>query len=183
MMTAARTKPSRQAAFTLVELLIVLGILVMIMAFVAPRVLRSGEKADINLTKVQIGGFKRILTDYHLDMKSYPTTEQGLEALFRRPDDLDESKADRWDGPYGDGESAPKDPWGNPYQYEWPSTHGDQMGDTDEGSGREFPDIWSFGPDGEDGTEDDICNWKKETADGEEGDEMPGIDLGGEGDL
>jgi general secretion pathway protein G len=57
--------------------------------------------------------------------------------------------ADRWDGPYLNSQLIPKDPWGNVYQYEYPPQRG--QGD--------YPDIWSFGPDGEDGTEDDVVSW------------------------
>jgi general secretion pathway protein G len=119
---------------------------------------------------------------YYLDMDKFPTSEQGIEALYRRPSDEEEDS--KWDGPYGDGDDAPLDPWGNEYQYEWPSTHGDDTGDGESG-GREYPDIWSLGKDGEDGTDDDIINWKKEGGDGDgEGrDDMPEIDLSGEGDL
>ena len=165
----------RRQAFTLIELLIVLGILVMLLAFVGPRVLRSGEKADIKMVTVQIGGFKKSLQMYYADMKSYPTTEQGLAALLEEPEDLGEQSNWDKDG-YIDEDTIPKDPWGNSYQYEWPSNHGRKR----------FPDIWSFGPDGEDGTEDDICNWKKESKDseGELGDLENFEDLGDfEGDL
>lgn len=144
-----RTRLVRDA-FTLVELLIVLGILVMLFAIVGPRVLSSGKKADANLAATQIAAFKPILEHYYIDMKTYPTTEQGLAALYERPDDLDENA--NWDGPYADGVDEPSDPWGRKYQYEYPSSR----------SERDFPDIWSLGADGEEDTEDDIFNWKKE---------------------
>lgn len=142
------------SGFTLVELLIVLGILVMLFAIVGPRVLSQGKKADANLAATQIAAFKPILDFYYIDMKSFPSTEQGLLALYQRPDDLADDAA--WDGPYGDGVEVPKDPWGREYRYEYPSTH----------SERDFPDIWSVGADGEDDTEDDIVNWKKEDEEG-----------------
>jgi general secretion pathway protein G len=139
-----------QSGFTLVELLIVLGILVMLFAIVGPRVLRSGKKADANLAATQIAAFKPILEHYYIDMKTYPTTEQGLNALYERPDDL--PKDANWDGPYGDGSEVPLDPWKHEYQYEFPSSRSD----------RDFPDIWSLGSDGEEDTDDDIVNWKQE---------------------
>lgn len=153
MLQKVNRRPTRSHGFTLVELLIVLGILVMLFAIVGPRVLRSGKKADANLASTQIAAFKLILDHYYIDMKTYPATEQGLDALYERPDDLpDDSK---WDGPYGDGSETPTDPWGNPYQYEFPSSH-DQL---------DFPDIWSLGSDGEEDTEDDLVNWKEEDQD------------------
>ncbi|MCA9260054.1 MAG: type II secretion system major pseudopilin GspG [Planctomycetales bacterium] len=144
---------SERRAFTLVELLIVLGILVMLFAIVGPRVLRSGKKADVNLARTQLGAFKATLDHYYVDLKSYPTTEQGLDALYERPEDLAEEA--EWDGPYGDGSEPPLDPWGRDYQYEFPSSRTE----------RDFPDIWSLGPDGEEDTEDDVVNWTKDEDD------------------
>ena len=144
-----QAKQSRRPAFTLVEVLIVLGILVMLFAIVGPRVLRSGKKADVNVANTQISSFKPILEHYYIDMKTFPTTEQGLAALYERPDELDEES--KWDGPYGDGLTVPTDPWGNEYQYEYPPSD----------SERDFPNIWSLGPDGEEDTDDDIVNWEK----------------------
>jgi len=134
------------AGFTLVEMLVVLAILVLLVSMVVPRIIGSQKKADINATKTQIGMFKATLERYALDCKKFPTTEQGLEALVSKPADMDENVA--WDGPYVTGE-IPKDPWGNDYQYAYPPERG--TGDN--------PDIWSYGPDGEDNTEDDICSW------------------------
>ncbi len=136
--------------FTLVELLIVLGILAMLMALVAPRVMKQGEKANLDKARVDIAAFKQVLKLYKLDMKKFPTTEQSLSALSDEPEDLGEGSP--WDGPYLETDDVPSDPWNNPYQYEWPSTHGKA----------DYPDIWSFGPDGEEGTEDDIVNWKQD---------------------
>ena len=155
-MFANRSARPRRTGFTLVELLIVLGILVMLFAIVGPRVLRSGKKADADLATTQIAAFKPILELYYIDMKSFPSTEQGLKALYERPEDVEEDS--RWDGPYGDGFDVPTDPWGNDYQYEYPPTH----------SKRDFPEIWSSGPDGEEDTEDDVINWKAEEGQNEE---------------
>mgnify|MGYP005832345503 CR=1 FL=1 len=138
--------------FTLVEMLVVLGILVVLVSLVAPRIIGSQKKADIKAAKTQIGMIKAALEHYALDTKSYPTTEQGLQALIERPADLDESVP--WEGPYLSG-SLPKDPWGNDYMYEYPGTH----------TNSDQPEIWSLGPDKEDNTEDDICSWDR-TAEG-----------------
>lgn len=140
----------RRSGFTLVELLIVLGILVMLFAIVGPRVLSSGKKADVNVARTQIGSFKAILDNYYLDLKTFPTTEQGLIALVERPDDLPDDA--NWDGPYMDG-NLPKDPWGRDYLYEYPSSHEE---------GRDFPDIWSLGPDRQEDSGDEIINWKSD---------------------
>ncbi len=163
----------RRRGFTLMELLVVLAILVLLMAMVAPRILGTQKKADINAAKTQIGLFRGALDRYALDLKDYPTTDQGLRSLCEEPSQDTKSYSDRgnsrvetnidsengngnesssgtkWDGPYLSSTSVPKDPWGHAYQYEYPPTHG--KGD--------FPDIWSYGPDGEDGTDDDIVSW------------------------
>jgi len=143
----------RHAGFTLVEMLVVLAILVLVASLVVPRILGSQRKADIRVTQTRIGLLRGALESYAADCKTYPTTEEGLEALLSRPPDLPESIA--W-GPTPYVDAIPKDPWGNDLQYEYPPTRG--TGDT--------PDIWSFGPDGEDGTEDDICSWTKEPGSG-----------------
>ena len=170
-MKSITTKQHTSSGFTLVELLIVLGILAMLMALVAPRVLKSGEKANVKKAQVDIAAFKEVLKMYHLDMKKFPTTEQGLAALSTEPEDSGEGSP--WDGPYLETDGVPLDPWNNSYQYEYPSTHGKS----------DYPDIWSWGPDGEDGTEDDIVNWKKDSAgDDASGLEGDGLDMGGGGD-
>jgi general secretion pathway protein G len=142
-----RPRKSHRTAFTLVELLIVLGILVLLLSMVVPRFLGSQKKAKIDTTKAQIGMFRAALEHYYLDCNQFPSTEQGLDALMSRPADLPENAT--WNS---DGYVSAKiglDPWGNEYQYEYPPSHGTM----------DAPDIWSYGPDGEEGTDDDICSW------------------------
>jgi len=155
-MKARKTQQSKRAGFTLIEMLVVLAILVLLMSMVGPRILGSRKKADINTAKSQIGMFQASLETYNLDMKPYPETEQGLTALVETP--AKDDTATKWDGPYITKSNIPKDPWGNDYQYEFPPTHGKD---------KDAPDIWSLGPDGEDGTEDDVVSWVGE--EGEEG--------------
>lgn len=131
--------------FSLVELMIVLAILVLLAGLVLPRLLGSQQKADIQATKTQIANFKSSLEMYAVDNKSFPNTEEGLKALQSKPEE--ENRARNWAGPYM--EELPIDPWGNPYNYEYPPTNGS----------KDFPNIWSNGPDSETGTEDDIKNW------------------------
>lgn len=142
---------------TLLELMIVLIILVGLMAIVGPRLLGSQQKADIRTTEAQIGNLTSALKMYVVDMKIFPSTEEGLQMLVQPPDD--ERLARKWAGPYIEGTQIPLDPWGNEFQYEY---------DLDEGSSEgitiDMPRIFSPGPDGQPGTADDISN---RPADGE----------------
>ena len=130
--------------FTLIELLIVMVIISLLAAFVAPRFFGQEKKAKQRGTKGQIALLESAVDTYRLDIGRYPSTEQGLEALREKPDGLD-----KWDGPYLRKE-LPLDPWGNPYVYESPSEHGEYA-------------IMSYGADGSPGGEGydmDIVSWK-----------------------
>jgi type II secretion system protein G len=108
------------------------------------KVMKKVEVA-INAAKRQIGLLKTPLLTYQLDIGSLPTTAQGLDALRRPPADLPNPQ--RWAGPYLDAD-VPLDPWGKPYHYCSPGTHN-----------HDSYDVWSSGPDGINGTQDDIGNW------------------------
>ena len=167
----------RRDGFTLTELLIVLAILVGLLALVLPRILGSKKKADRNTAKAQIELFRGALERYAMDTNDFPTTEQGLQALLAPPSDMDEleeTSTEGWDGPYVNKDAIDKDPWGQDYQYADPRER--RQGD--------FPDIWSYGPDKEDNTEDDICSWSVGEG-GEFGDDADldidiDVDVGGE---
>lgn len=163
----------RREAFTLLELMIVLVILVLLFAMVGPRLLGSQKKADIKAARIQIGNLESALKMYYINMRSFPSTEDGLQALIAPPSD--ENKARKWDGPYLDDNVLPVDPWDNPYEYVYPPEHNQ----------RDFPDIWSLGPDGEPDTDDDITNWHESTTeDGIEGESgMPAASPSGASDL
>ena len=161
----------RRVGLTLLELMIVLVILVGLIALVGPRLLGSQAKADIKATKTQIGNLESALKLYAVDMRTFPSSEDGLKALLTRP--TDEKKARKWDGPYLDDEIIPGDSWDNDFVYEYPPTKGT----------RDFPNISSMGPDGEPNTEDDIVNWRGSGEDGEEGDvDGDSLDAGGSGE-
>lgn len=151
-----RIRARRRQGFSLVELMIVLAILVLLAGLVLPRLLGQQNKADIKATQTQISSFKQALQNYAIDVRSFPDTEAGLNALLTKPEN--EQQARKWDGSYI--EELPADPWGNAYNYEYPPSKGSS----------DFPNIWSNGPDGESGTDDDIKNWT-ESAEGDTNDE------------
>jgi general secretion pathway protein G len=143
-------KPSRSLhGFTLIEVLLVMAILVVLASFAAVNIISARRTAKIDAAKSQVGMFKTPLQMYELAIGAYPTTTQGLEALRTAPGDL--PNPSKWYGPYLES-AVPMDPWDNPYQYVSPGSH-----NTD------GYDVWSFGPDGVDGTEDDIGNWTAES--------------------
>ncbi|QDU81794.1 Type II secretion system protein G precursor [Polystyrenella longa] len=158
-----RTTRQRKG-FTLIEVLVVLGIIVLLATMVGPRILGTREKADVDATFTQVKSFESALELYQYHMKTFPSTEIGLAALVEEPSEDAEGagNADNWEGPYM--EEIPADPWGNDFQYEY------EAGDRE-------PTIWSFGPDGEDGTEDDITS-AKGSKDGEDsGGDLDASDL------
>ena len=144
-----RTSRPVHRGLTLLELMIVLIILVGLIAIVGPRLLGSQKKADIRTAQVQIGGLVSSLKMYAVDMKSFPTTEEGLELLVSSPED--EAVAKNWSGPYIEGGKLPKDPWGSSYQYEY-ATDGSASESSSSSSSKsesssDFPRVFSLGPD------------------------------------
>lgn len=136
----------RQRGFTLIEIMVVVIIIGLLATLVLPRVIGRQQEAYVAKAKSDISALSAALKMYKLDNFAYPTTEQGLEALVKKPDTAPIPK--HWkEGGYI--ERLPKDPWGNPYQYLYP---GEKM---------EF-DLWSMGSDGQPGgkgTAADIGNW------------------------
>jgi len=128
----------------------VLIILVGLIAIAGPRLLGTQKKADIRTAQAQIGNLASALKMYAVDMKTFPLTEEGLNALVSAPED--EALAKNWDGPYIEGGKLPKDPWGGDFQYEF------EASETDSKSTDSFPRIFSLGPDRQPGTADDISN-------------------------
>ncbi len=135
----------KQSGFTLLELLVVLGIIAMLAGLVGPKVMERFEQAKVKGAKVQIEELSQTLDTYKLDVGSYPTTDQGLEALLEAPEGVN-----RWSGPYLSKAKVPLDPWNQEYKYASPGEHG------------KF-DIFSLGADGKEGGEGsdrDITSWE-----------------------
>lgn len=100
------------AGYTLLELLVVIGILGLLMAFAAPRVLGYFERSKTRAAEIQVATLAAALDLYRLDVGSYPTAAQGLKALIEKPADLS-----AWHGPYITRDDGIVDPWERPYLY------------------------------------------------------------------
>lgn len=135
----------KNKGFTLIELMIVVVIIGILSAIVVPRLINRTKDAEIGATKASITSISLGLKMYELDNGKFPTTEEGLKALVEKPSS---TAPDKWKGPYLEQELI--DAWKHPFQYRCPSQNNHP----------DF-DVWSFGPDGNDGTDDDIVNWKK----------------------
>lgn len=128
--------------FTLIELLIVMIILGLLAALVAPKMFQKVGSSKQKAAKAQIAMFDTALDAFRLDIGMYPGAQEGLEALRKNPG------KDSWDGPYLP-KDIPMDPWGHPYVYRFPGEHGEY-------------DLYSLGGDGQEGGEGenaDVLGW------------------------
>jgi general secretion pathway protein G len=136
----------KQSGFSLIEVMVVLVIIGMILSIVAPNIMGQREEAALDKANLDIQQLEDAMNMYKLKNKKYPTTEQGLEALVTK------TTIDPVPRRFPEGgfiSKLPLDPWDNPYQMVSPG----EMGKID---------IFSMGPDGEVGTDDDIGNWVDE---------------------
>ncbi len=130
--------------FTLIELMLVVIIIGVLVSMVAPRLAGRSEEARIAAAKADINANVSVALDlFELDNGKYPATEEGLSALRTKP-----GSASNWKGPYLKKE--PVDPWGQKYTYRSPGGHNPDY------------DLYSYGPDGKEGGDDDIANWEEE---------------------
>lgn len=135
-----------QQGFTLIELMVVLVILGVLAALIAPKLMDRPDEARVIAARQDIASIMQALKLYRLDNIRYPSTEQGLQALVSKP--TLEPIPGNWKGS-GYLERLPKDPWGHPYMYLQPGRHGEI-------------DVFSLGADGQPGGEKndaDIGNW------------------------
>ncbi len=140
-----KSQTNRQHGFTLIELLVVVIILGVLAATIIPQFVGTKHEANVSAAKANISQLETAIEHFHIHMDRYPTTEEGLKVLVDPPSADDK----KWKGPYIN--VLRNDPWGNPFLYRTPGTHG---------KGRY--EIWSRGADNADGGENegtDIGNW------------------------
>lgn len=138
--------PARQVGFTLIEIMVVIFIIGLLVAIVAPNVLDNQDKAMQQKARADLASLEQALDMYRLDNLRYPTAEQGLAALVSKPTQAPEPRNYRADGYI---RRLPEDPWGAAYRYRIPGEHG-------------RVDLYSLGADGREGGEGsdaDIGNW------------------------
>lgn len=138
--------PAWQRGFTLLEVMVVVVILGILAVLVVPKIISRPDEARVIAAKQDIASLMQALKLYRLDNQRYPTTEQGLQALFAKP--ANAPIPPNWKAG-GYIERLPRDPWGNPYQYLNPGLRGEI-------------DVFSFGADGApggEGNDADIGSW------------------------
>lgn len=141
--TNTNTNMKKGQGFTLLEVMVVIVILGILASMVVPNLMGSQERANMQKAVSDVTALETSLSLYKMDNYDYPTTEQGLEALVYKTDIEPEPRRFPEDGYI---KRLPKDPWGNEYVLLNPGEQGKM-------------DVFSVGPDGEAGTEDDIGNW------------------------
>jgi len=139
------TRQTRNAGFTLIEILVVMAIIALLAGLVGPRLIRQTEKAALKAARTQVEMLGTALDTFRLDVGRYPTTQEGLAALS-----VPIQGSQRWDGPYLK-KNVPLDPWDQAYQYRSPGQQG-----------RPY-DLFSYGADsapGGQGDGADIASWE-----------------------
>ncbi len=142
-MISTRRPVRHPRGFTLVELLVVMVILALLAALVGPRLFPKLGKGKQSAAAAQIELIGQGLDHFRLDAGRYPTTQEGLAALMTNPG------VEKWEGPYLK-KALPADPWGKPYYYQCPGSHGDY-------------DLFSYGRDGTaggNGEDKDVTSWE-----------------------
>lgn len=137
----------RESGFTLIEIMVVLVIIAIMTALIAPQIMGRVDEARVTAAKQDIRTLETALDFYQMDNFRYPSTDQGLKSLVEKP----EPPPPKWrTGGYLKATTVPKDPWGNEYHYLQPGIKGGAY------------DICSLGADGEpegEETDADVCSW------------------------
>src|SRR5437868_3295879 len=110
---------ARSRGFTLLELLVVIVIIGLLAGYVAPRYFSQVGRSEVQVARAQIDSLEKALDQFRLDVRRYPSAEEGLDALVAKP-----ASAQSWSGPYLK-KAVPSDPWGRPYVYRVPGQKGE----------------------------------------------------------
>ncbi|MBL0926110.1 MAG: type II secretion system major pseudopilin GspG [Phycisphaerales bacterium] len=133
--------------FTLIEVMIAIAIVVVLVGIVAVNVMGRKKEADTGTAKIALARMSQALDEFKLVFDRYPSDDEGLTVLWDKSKlrvDNDQA-ADKWRKFVT--QPSPNDPWGRPWNYRAQSEHGNEY------------DLWSVGPDGQDGNADDVANW------------------------
>jgi general secretion pathway protein G len=144
VMEQLKSRAGLASGFTLLEMLVVMVLIGLLAGFVAPRYFAQVGKSQVKVARAQIDALDKALDQFRIDVGHYPTSEEGLRALVVQP-----SGEPNWAGPYLK-KGVPPDPWGRPYVYQQPGTHGGDF------------DLLSYGKDGRPGgtgEDADVTNW------------------------
>jgi len=147
--TCNRRQGPLQHGFTLIEIMVVVVIIGLLAAIIAPNILGKSDQARVTVARTQLKQIANALDLYKLDNHTYPSTQQGLQALVKKPSGFPEAK--NWNAD-GYMKAIPNDPWDNPYQYVSP------------GANHAY-DLYSYGSDGREGgtgTAADLSVWDVE---------------------
>ena len=136
----------KKNSFTFIEIMVVVIILGVLGAIVLPKFTGRTQDAKKEAARTQIQTLSTTLDTYELDVGRFPSSEQGLDALTKKPSGHPAAKG--WKGPYLSKKSVPNDPWGSKYLYKSPGTK----------NPRSY-DLSSYGPDGKEGGGDDLTSW------------------------
>lgn len=138
-MTAMKKKnhKNKRSAFTLIELLVVIVIIALLSSIVAPKFFGKLDDAKVKTAYAQMQMLSTALDAFRLDVGRYPTTEEGIEVLWKKESDIK-----GWNGPYLP-KKVESDPWNHPYNYKYP------------GSDKNEYDLFTYGSDGKEGGSDD----------------------------
>jgi general secretion pathway protein G len=144
----AKNRRSRRDGFTLLEVMLVVGILVMLAAFALPNIIGAQTEAQKGTTKTQVKAFDDAFRQYRIRTGDFPTNDVGFQALVNGPGN---AQGGQWTPIMTNDDINKLDPWNSRYNYQFPGSK-NPLGAT-------APDIWSNGPDKASGTADDIGNW------------------------
>lgn len=148
-----RVSRTARRAFTLIEVMIVIAIILALSALVGVALFSRQKEAKSSLAQIDMNTIKKGLQQFYLDFDRFPTDEEGITVLWSKDTLSGDGDQAKWKKYLED--PMPTDRWGNPWGYRQVSEHGDDS----------KYDLWSAGPDGQEGNDDDVNSWPKEDAD------------------